>query len=48
MAGASQSTREGIDVKGLNFQNDIKPMHSLEMFSQDFKKESTEMSIKNL
>lgn len=48
MAGASQSTSEGIDVKGLNFQNDKKPMHSLEKLSLEFKKESTEISTKNL
>ena len=43
-----QSAREGTDVKGLYFQSDVESMHFLEKLSQQFKKESTEISIKSL
>ena len=48
MASVIQSAREATDVKGLYFQNDLEPMHFLEKFSQEFKKESTEILIKSL
>ena len=43
-----QSAREGSDVKGLYFQNDVESMHFLEKLNQDFKKESTTIAIESL
>ena len=43
-----QSAREGADVKGLYFQNDVESMYFLEKLNQDFKKESTTIAIKSL
>ena len=40
-----QSAREGSDVKGLYFQNDVESMHFLEKLNQDIKKESTTIAI---
>ena len=43
-----QSTREGSDVQGLYFQNDVEFMHFLEKLNQDFKKESIAIAIESL
>ena len=48
MSSVIQSAIEGTDVEGLYFQNDVESMHFPEKFSREFKKESTEISIKSL
>lgn len=43
-----QSAREGTDLKGLFYQNDIEALHFVEKINQGFIKKTTEDAIKNL